>query len=96
MRRADTRLHTRIRGTSPCALDHLRRPIGGNDLMASFCEFERIDASATTQVEQSRFGLQLTVHGIPHGEPHALDQLVITSWTVIVGGYAVKSVLCLE
>src|ERR1700733_1468659 len=76
--------------------DHLWRPVGGDDMETALCEFEGIDARTATQVEQASSSRKLAVHGIPQGEPHALDQLVIASRAVIVGRDTVEGTLRIE
>jgi hypothetical protein len=36
------------------------------------------------------------VHSVPQGNPHALDQLVIAPWSVIVGSDTIESTLRIE
>ena len=90
------RLHGRGRRPRPRALDHQRRPVGGDDAKTAPGELERVDAGTAAQVEQAGAGLQLAVHHIPQRRAHALDQFVVAAWSVVVGGDTVERALRVE
>src|SRR5258708_1316778 len=74
-------------------LYHLRRPIGGGDMMSDLRHADGIKASAAAQIDQSAARSECGVQPAPHFAAHFLNKNIVAAWTVIVCGDAVERLL---
>src|SRR5690348_5688672 len=82
--------HARTHRASLSSLDHAGRPVGRKDPVAALRHPHRIEARATTEVEQVALLREARIEPLPHLPAHVLDQRIVAPGTVVMGRDAVE------
>lgn len=77
-------------GAIPSALYHERRPIRCRHMVAEFSHARSVQPGATTKVDQAAARRESHVEPTPHLRAHLLDEVVVSTRPIVVGGDTVE------